>query len=104
VKVEPFSQVYDLWVHVDVVQDVRDEAIFLAELRLIVEEGATLFKREAEVTNDLRQWAKIVTWWAKCSNPIILQVWVRGCDDSFDGIETGVKTMQCVAEFDVALR
>jgi hypothetical protein len=55
VKVEPFSQVYDLWVHVDVVQDVRDEAIFLAELRLIVEEGATLFKREAEVTNDLRQ-------------------------------------------------
>jgi hypothetical protein len=55
VKVEPLSQMYDLWIHVDVVQDVRDEAIFLAELRLIVEEGATLFKRKAEVTNDLRQ-------------------------------------------------
>jgi hypothetical protein len=44
-EIEPFSQVYDLWIDVDVVKNVRDAAIFLAKLRVIIEEGAALLKR-----------------------------------------------------------
>jgi hypothetical protein len=54
VKCEPFGQMYDLWIDVDIVEDIRDEATPLAELGLIVEEITTLVQRKTEVANDLR--------------------------------------------------
>jgi hypothetical protein len=65
VEPEPLSQMYNLWVDIDVVENICDEAIFLAELRSIIQEVATLFQCQTEVTNYVRQSGDIVPRWSE---------------------------------------
>jgi hypothetical protein len=48
---EPFSQVHNLRIDVDIVEDVCNEAITLAEFGFIVEEIATLLQRKPEIAD-----------------------------------------------------
>lgn len=102
-KVEPFSQVYYLRIDIDVIQDVRDKAIVMAKLCVVIKKVATLFQRQSKVANDLCQRCDVIIRRSECVNALAVEARMRCSDDGIDGIETGVQAMKRVAELDVPL-
>lgn len=86
-KCESLGQAHDLPINVDVVENVGDETIFLAELGSIVEEVATLFHCELKITNNFRQRREIVARRSEGVDVIILQTRVGSFNDGLYGVE-----------------
>ena len=93
-----------IWVHINIVQDIRDHSILLAKLALVVQQLPTFFQRHSEVPNDLGQRLQVVLWSPKTPQSVVLQLIIRPRHYVFNVLEVGVEAVECGAKFDISLR
>jgi hypothetical protein len=87
VERDALGEVDNLRVDIDVIDDVYDDALLLAEFGFIIEEGATFGEGGFEVSNDLGERRNIIARRPECAQTLALEAVIGLFDDGLDAGE-----------------
>lgn len=104
VERDALGKVDDLRINIDVIDDVCDDALLLAEFGSIIEEGPAFRECYFEVPNDLCKRCDVKARRPECAQALAFEAVIGLFDDGLDSGEIRCQTIESITKLYISLR